>query len=133
MGTGSENPGEPCPLLDGAAAAEKAADGFGYSPAWYEAADPEGSHLTDPLPLDCEFTASVGDLCGATLDCEEHEYYAAFDADGALRCARDGEEYPPVRSDEEFQWDVCYAASVPAEACFGPGWSRYFQAAAEAQ
>jgi hypothetical protein len=65
--------------------------------------------------------------------CPEHDYYAAFDEDGELVCRRDAEEYSPAEPDATFDGDgdSCFAHTLPANACFGPGWSSYFQLADE--
>ncbi len=137
MGRAANEPGEACPLFDAGAAAI-AADGFGYSPAWYLAVQevyelPAGEMLLDPLPLDCELVPSVGDRCGATMVCPEHDYYAAFDEDGELVCRRDAEMYSPAAPGATFNGNgnSCFAHTLPADACFGPGWSKYFQLAQE--
>jgi hypothetical protein len=130
----AEQPAASCPLLDSQAAAV-AAGAFGYSPAWYVAvqavfgAPPEG-HSLDPLPTDCELKATSADACGATLACAQHEYYAAFDATGRLACARDGTSVEPVAPASPLGLDDCDLSHVPADACFGPGWSRHFEPAA---
>lgn len=134
MGSLSPTMESECPLLDHSAA-EIAAAQFGYSPEWYrsvaDALSAPQAPQHDPLPLNCELVVSSEDLCGATLSCPYHDYYAAFDAEGQLSCAKDGSVVDPVSADTAEAPGACFAYALPADACFGPGWSKYFQLAAE--
>jgi hypothetical protein len=137
--TGTLHEGQTCPLF-GARAGAVAADGFGYSPAWYEAvADavqtntPVNTPSTlDPLPLGCSFALDVTSTseCSGTIDCPEHEYVAGHDADGQLICERDGIAVTPHSQGDTNYCGLERPGVLPADECFGPGWSLYFQLAA---
>jgi hypothetical protein len=142
---GSTEPGAGCPLLD-QGAADVASDGFGYSPAWYVAVealpDPDANSAPtqfpepplDPIPIGCVFEGSPDD-CNGTMTCPEHQYYAGVDEDDELVCMRDGTRVEPRAPDAPDAGciGVGSPASVPANRCFGPGWSPYFQLAGEPQ
>lgn len=140
---GSQNPGAGCPLLD-RGAADVASDGFGYSPAWYAAVealpDPDANSVPtqfpvpplDPIPLGCVFEGSP-ENCNGTMVCPEHQYYAGVDEEGELVCMRDGTRVEPRAPDALDAGCIAVGSpmSVPANRCFGLGWSGYFQLAGE--
>lgn len=127
--------GQTCPLFD-LRAASVMAEGFSYSPAWETAVREalglaEGAPALDPIPLGCDY--AYLSACTALLACSEHTYQAGYDEAGELACARDGVAVLPVAATDEAAGCVApnAAAWVPADQCFGPGWSAYFQLAAE--
>lgn len=134
IGAAGPHDGETCPLLgDGAAAV--ASEGFGYTPAWElavrDALGTDGEEL-DPIPLQCMYATSEDDPCTATIYCSEHSYTAGYDAEGELVCARDDMPVNPVSPEFptfECEEDTAEYGFVPADPCFGPGWSKYFQIA----
>lgn len=130
---GSPDVGQTCPLFD-LAAADVAADGFGYTPAWETAVrealgQDEPMPDLDPVPIGCDYVPLPN--CGARLTCAEHVYEAAYLENG-VQCLRDGAPVAPVATDpDSYCWDAMQPSNVPADQCFGPGWSRYFQLAGE--
>lgn len=133
LGLASPDVGQTCPLFDLGAAAV-AADGFGYTPAWETAVrealgQDEPMPDLDPVPIGCDYVPLPN--CGARLTCAEHVYEAAYLENG-VQCLRDGAPVAPVATDpDSYCWDAMQPSNVPADQCFGPGWSRYFQLAGE--
>lgn len=133
-------PLESCPLMGEAsrelsAAAALAAEQFrGYTPAWEEAVRQANGGTAepgelDPVPLDCKlWMADYG--CHARLTCAAHEYEVRTGLEGELHCLRDGEEVRPFKERSPvLACDLDTASVIPADQCFGPGWSQYFELA----